>query len=425
MASRWYPVDSVPLPSLDLLGRTGAVVMLAVAGFGAWSDRPALVFIALAIVAVMLAAAAWERWALARITCQFELAEDRAFPGESLRVGLRVENRKPLPLSWLRARAAIPPGLTPPPPADRWRLGNRAGYLEGFSALGPFGEARWEFEVGCRARGVYQVGPVELYSGDLFGLVACREILRLTREIVVYPRIVPLRHLGLSFAEGVGGSTRARALLEDPSRPAGLRPYQPGDPPARVDWKATARTGTLHVTVLEPAAAQRIILLLAAETFDYPWDNYRAEIFELAVTALASIAWWACRQGWQVGLLTNGVQPASLPAAASPIQLNVILETLARQQPAKVPPIDLLDPRHGRTLQAATYLCAAGRGTDDLQAMLLRLRRAGHRIGLLYSGPDGTAPELPGVRLYQLRKWDDLGQTLASGGRPAAGRDSR
>ena len=78
-------------------------------------------------------------------------------------------------------------------------------------------------------------------------------------------------------------------LYEDPTRIAGVRRYEAGDPLNRVHWRATARTGVLHSKVYEPSTVVGVTLLL---DFHIAAHDPRHEPVrsELAITAAASIA---------------------------------------------------------------------------------------------------------------------------------------
>jgi uncharacterized protein (DUF58 family) len=351
---------------------------------------------------------------------RIEAGEDRAFPDDQLRLALRVENPKILPLTWIRARAAIPPALTHSDAPRRWPYSETGGYLQGLAALSWHSSARWEFGLPCRRRGVYQLGPIELTSGDPFGLFGRRAVRSVYRSVVVYPRVVPLRRLGFPLSTEPGSALPRRALQEDPSRAAGVRAYRPGDPLRRIHWKASARQGELHVRLLDPAAAPTLMLVLASDTFDYPWNRYRQDIFELAVTAIASIARRALDDGWPVALLAGGSPPVRLPAASSPAQLTDLLEALARLQPQSRTPVteligpDALGPRN------STCVVVAGRGTDTLIQALGRLQMARRPTVLLYGDDPPTAG--PRLAAYRLRAWDDLARTLEGPGELVGGR---
>src|SRR5205814_1197432 len=199
----------------------------------------------------------------------------------------------------------------------------------------------------CRSRGVYQVGPLELTSGDPFGFFTQRALLFERATVLVYPRVVPLRRLGFPLAAGLGASQRRRALQDDPSRAAGVRAYRPGDPLRRIHWKATARQGEL-----------------------------------------------------QVRLLANSPQPARLPPASSPGQLGLALEALARVEPSsRLTVAQLLAEQPASGGRAATYVLAAGRTTVALRLALERLAAARRPMVLLY----GDEPPTGGARLPAYR----------------------
>ncbi len=52
---------------------------------------------------------------------------------------------------------------------------------------------------------------------------------------------------------------------------AGVRPYQPGDPLARIHWRASARTGQLHSKVYEASSIAGLTLLV-----DFHRDSFEA-----------------------------------------------------------------------------------------------------------------------------------------------------
>jgi uncharacterized protein (DUF58 family) len=412
-SARWLE-SGEPLAALRLGGRRGVLVLLALCLIAAWSGHQAVVFLVLGLLALAGAAHLWADRALSNVECSHQLLEERAFPGESVRVRLIAANNKVLPLAWLRVRSAIPAALTPPESARRWPYLDRGGYLQGLAGLGWYSQAMWEFDLPCKARGVYRVGPLELTAGDPFGFFTRRAVLAAREAVVVYPRVFPLRRLGFPLGSGLGLAQRRRSLQEDPSRAAGVRAYRPGDPLRRVHWKATARHRELQVRMLDPAAAPLLLLVLAADTFDFPWTRYREDLFELAVSALASIAWRALEDGWQVGLLANAPERLQLPPASSPGQLVQVLEQLARATPASRLTVAQLVANQAIGPRTATYVLATGRSTMALMVALERLQAARRPLLLLYGDePPTTGPAVPA---YRLREWDDLATTLE--GRP-------
>jgi uncharacterized protein (DUF58 family) len=417
-SARWLEAGE-PQATLGTGGRRALLLLLGLTLVAVWSEHLAAVFFILSTVGVLLLARAWANRSLARLVAVHELDQDRAFPGESLRLRVVATNDKWLPLTWLRVRSALPAALTPTGSPRRWPGNDRGGYLQGMGSIGWFGQAAWVFEVPCRTRGVYYPGPLEVTTGDPFGFESRRLVLDDRPTVVVYPRIVPLRRLGFVQAGELGPSVGRNRLQEDAHRSAGVRAYQPGDPLRRIHWKATARQRELLVRLLEPSTAPLLQLVLASDSFDFPWTRYREDMLDLAASALGSIGWHALEDGWPVGLVVSGPEPIVLPAAASPRQLNDILEALARATASVGRPLDEVLAEQQRGPRVATYVVAAGRDTPGLARALDRLTAA-HTPFVQLFGDEPSRGGSPRA-IYKLRHWDDLAATLEGPGEPRHG----
>ena len=67
------------------------------------------------------------------------------------------------------------------------------------------------------------------------------------------------------------GSARSRAsLFTDPSRFAGVRRYEPGDPLRRIHWRATARVGEPVSRRYEPVHERQVVLAIDLQTVPGP-----------------------------------------------------------------------------------------------------------------------------------------------------------
>src|SRR5581483_3951428 len=138
-------------------------------------------------------------------------------------------------------------------------------------------------------RGYYQLGPLVMESGDLFGLHRRYRAAADPHFLLVYPRIVPLEGYDIESRRPIGDVRLVHRLYEDPTRIAGVREYQAGDALNRVHWGATARTGKLHSKVYEPSTLAGATLMLDFHKASYPrrGEPYRSE---LGVTAAVSLA---------------------------------------------------------------------------------------------------------------------------------------
>jgi uncharacterized protein (DUF58 family) len=118
-----------------------------------------------------------------------------------------------------------------------WRSVGRAD----IPLLAPGATATIELEWPAGARGLQPAPPLWLSSTYPAGLCFAWKSFPGRMHIPVYPR-------GRSWRELPGGGADRGA-----GDVAGHRPYAPGDPPSRVDWKILAKSGRLAVRDLEDA----------------------------------------------------------------------------------------------------------------------------------------------------------------------------
>ena len=162
-----------------------------------------------------------------------------------------------------------------------------------------------KYSLECLMRGYYQLGPTLLETGDLFGLHRRHRVVTEPAFLMVLPKVVPLPKYDFSSQRPIGEIHMANRLFEDPTRNAGVRPYQVGDPLQRVHWRATARAGTLMSKVYDPTSLTGATLLLDfhKEGYHKRGEPYRSE---LAVTTAVSIAYVVAMLNQQVGFACNG-----------------------------------------------------------------------------------------------------------------------
>jgi uncharacterized protein (DUF58 family) len=221
--------------------------------------------------------------------------------GDRVAVQLTVTNNGGLPVPWVLAEDLLP----------QYSLGKRfprikiKGKRLQIALLRAGATLEMKYHVECLMRGYFQIGPLTLESGDLFGLHRRFRVLTEPTFLLVYPRIVPLLGYDVASRRPIGDVRLSHRLYEDPTRIAGVRPYEAGDPLNRVHWRATARTGALHSKIHEPSTLSGATVLLDFHRMGY---HQQGEPFrsELAVTTALSLANAVYEMGQQIGLATNG-----------------------------------------------------------------------------------------------------------------------
>jgi uncharacterized repeat protein (TIGR01451 family) len=220
--------------------------------------------------------------------------------GDTVAVIVTIKNQGVLPVGWALLEDVLPKRALIFDPPNLRVLGVR----EKLISLGSRGSASMLYQLECNRRGFYQIGPLVMETGDLFGLHRRFRVGSQPHFLMVYPKVVQLSGYELASRRPLGEIRLTHRLFEDPTRIAGVRQYQQGDSLNRINWRATARTGVLHSKVYEAScvAGVNIVLDFHRDSHDRRQEPFRSE---LAITVAASLANAVFEMGQQVGLLSN------------------------------------------------------------------------------------------------------------------------
>ena len=348
--------------------------------------------------------------------------------GEEVTLTVEIVNRKPLPLAWLDIADEVPEAVQLVHGSFRASRKPRRRTLPNLLALRWYERVTRRYRLRCLERGEHVFGPVELRSGDLFGLATRRLVLPQRQALLVYPKVVPLTALGLPSRFPLGEERSLHRLWSDPLRVAGIRPYVQGDSVRQVHWKATARSGALQVKTYDPSATLRAMLFLNVDTMPTAWYGIRVDLLELAICATASVAAHLLDARCQVGLVANGSLPRTVartrvPPSRAPQQLAAVLTMLARLSAlASVPFADLLRVERHKVPAGATVVIITGLLTEGILDEARAYRAAGHPVSLLLVGNDLQGVQVPGLDVHWIGDedhWRELRVLRISG--PARG----
>jgi uncharacterized protein (DUF58 family) len=364
----------------------------------------------------------WARYCLSGVTYRRRLGSRRIFFGEETDLFLETVNAKPLPLAWLRTSDEFPADVE----LLRGRLSrtlnpHRRLMINNLS-LRWYERVTRRYRVRGSKRGVWEFGPAQLASGDIFGLSVRRELSPETSTLAVYPKIVPIAQLGLPALHPFGDFRTPSRTLEDPLQLIGAREYVPGDSFRRIHWKATAHRRELHTKVFDASATRPLAIFLNVRTSQQALIN--RDILELAITTAASVAHWGWEAGYPVGLYANSVVRPSqerirMPPATHPDRLIWILDALAR--------VDILGPwsiatvlqREAPSLRYGSSVVVVSPVVNDrLRQTLVDLRKREHGVTLIALGDAPVGEVLPGVTSYHIgggEVWHEL-ETLELAG---------
>jgi hypothetical protein len=202
---------------------------------------------------------------------------------------------RPSERQWLRLpdRRLRRVTLLPPPP----------GIFQGmayFPFLPPQSDVSADLELRFERRGRYREDTFGLATRFPFAFMTKTRHVSLPREVLVYPRIEPtdevyevlplVRGEWESFVRGRGSDLYL------------IRDYLPQDSARHVDWKATAKSGSLKVREFAREDERKLCI-----AFDNPEPGQISECaYERAVDLTASLAWHFSTHEAEVSFATPG-----------------------------------------------------------------------------------------------------------------------
>lgn len=374
------------------MNRTWWSLIFFILILSAWLRQSQLLLVALLLVIVGITAHVWAHYCLTAVTYQRRFNRTHLFHGDELELSLEIINAKPLPLAWLITVDSYPTAcqlLT-----GSWVASSspRRRLLVNTLSLRWYERVTRHYRLRAIRRGVYEFGPVQLSSGDIFGFSTQRTVHETSQHIVIYPRYVPLTVLGLPAFHPFGDYRTPRRVLDDPLQMMGVRDYVPGDSFRHIHWKASARRRDLQTKVFEPSASRPFAIFLDSRTSPYANEGLDRELLELAVTTTASLVHWAWQTGHPVGLYVNSVTRASrericLRPQKNAAQFERILEALAWMEEDGLWRISTVLHMEAKSLPyGTTIVVVTPMVSGRLQQLLHDLQRQGYGITLISIG---------------------------------------
>jgi len=347
------------------------VVIVLVIGIAALNTGNNLLYI---VVAAMLAAILVSGFASAMVLRRLELdvrLPEHVFAGRALLGRIVLRNpRRWLPSfsvnvvsakkdgaakhwQWMPATFAVPPGR---PPEKQWikfrdyklrRVSTTEALPNIFegSAYFPYvpagSELKADLDLRFDRRGCYRQKSFGLATRFPFAFLTKTRHVPLAREIIVYPRVEPADEFFEVLPLITGEfETFARGRGDDLYL---IREYMPEDSARHVDWKATAKSGSLKVREFSREDERKLRIV-----FDNPANGVVSEkAYEDAVALAASLSWHFAGENTDISFVSQGyngdpdiyrflahlavAQPQPLPSVVERLQpsddYNIILTT--------------------------------------------------------------------------------------------------
>lgn len=224
--------------------------------------------------------------------------------------------------------------------------------------VGPGDTVHGEIVLFPERRGRFVFDRFRVWSTFPFGLVRKSVSFGQRTEVLVHPRVLPLKEdLLSSLTRGGLGGFRLSSAPGPGEDYFGVREYRPGDSVRQIAWKRVAAGQGIVSIERSSSTPPRIRVVLNLRT---PTTKLRVaengpsqrELEEQAIALAASLVSLADRQGYEVGLTVLGLDDARLPSRRSPLRrghwhVEKLMTTLAavdldaaRDEQAQLPESD-------------------------------------------------------------------------------------
>ena len=332
----------------------------------------------------------------------------RVQAGESVRVTIELTNRAQRMLLPVGLELAVGPvGNQQAVPVPAPRLGRDQSVIVDDAVFPP---------IAANRRGVIVIGPATTVRADPLGLLRRTVQWPEVKELIVYPRTVPLNPLGAGLLHDLEGRTDEQISPSDLDFHT-LRDYVRGDDRRHIHWRSSARVGSLApgsqrflVRQFLQTHSTHLLIAVDGEAASYADPDQ----FETAISAAASVARRAIedRIGATIIVADRHVRDLTDEAA--------LFDACARAQFAAGGDFGALVARGaGLAPHTSVALLVTGPNVDGAR---LRQVRSGLRpevaVNALRVDPAKRTGVTPGMAMnvYTLAQLPDLRALLASGG---------
>lgn len=184
-------------------------------------------------------------------------------------------------------------------------------------------------------RGAYQFGNIIVYLESLLGLLQKRETINAAETVRVYPSFINLGKYQL-MAQSVTneyGSKRMRKIGQSMEFEQ-IKDYVGGDDIRTINWKATARKGTLMVNNYTDEKSQQVYCIIdKGRLMKMPF--YGLSLLDYAINATLALTNICLQKQDKIGLLSFSNKMGNVVAAdRKPIQWENIVQVLYKENTA-------------------------------------------------------------------------------------------
>lgn len=267
----------------------------------------------------------------------------------------------------------------------------------------------------CGKRGYYRIRRAEIVGHDFFFGKGLYEEQAQETAMYVYPAFADTERIRLVCRAVSGMVLTQNRLYPDPFEFAGIREYRSTDPMRSINWKASARGGTLLVNQQDSTTNVQAVLLLDVE--DSLILKYE-KLTEEAIRITASLAERLVKAGMELEVKSNARPDRSmegeswkqfaLSLKAGGGQLARLKRYLACVDTGERTgsAAELVRSEALRRGREKIYIMISKNGTEELAGALRALAQNGNQVLWVMPVERGARPAADGCGSVRLLPWE-------------------
>ncbi|MCM1257076.1 MAG: DUF58 domain-containing protein [Roseburia sp.] len=167
-----------------------------------------------------------------------------------------------------------------------------------------------EIPVKCTKRGRYTINDAEITTRTLLYGKLYNKKIETSAEIYVYSKMTDVSEIVIVCEQMLGTLQCAKRLYEDPFAFRTIRSYTTEDPMKTINWKASAKTGSLMVNTYDSMQSPKAMIFLDVEDAGI---RKQEELVEESIAIAATLVRKLLRRNIEVGFSYNGDGQTMMP----------------------------------------------------------------------------------------------------------------
>ncbi len=264
------------------------------------------------------------------LTADLRLSDNMAIEGQKLSLYETVTNRKWMPLLAVQVKFMVSRNLLFED--NNNSMISDQYYRNDMLTLMMYQRVTRTLTFQCARRGYYTINQICVVCCNLF--MTSEKLANFDQDIslYVYPKLVDYARIEVPFYKMLGTVLTKRFINEDPFEFRSIREYQSYDNLKSVNWKASAKTGSLKVNVNDYTSSQKIKILINIEN-----EGVRVyeDLQEESIRIAATLAVEFIKLGIEVSVFTNAKdiitnEILDIPAGCGKNHIRSLMESLSR-----------------------------------------------------------------------------------------------